>query len=634
MKKHKKTLAVLCAVLMVCGVQAQNRTYDGLNNNLLNPEWGATGQEQLYYGGVDYSDGIGEPSGDDRPNSRALSNHLFNQGPEEIINSPLELSDFVWSFGQFLDHDITIAPETEDETIMIQIPECDPFFDPLCEGDKVMPVHRSTAAPGTGQDVTAPRKAMNDLSAFIDGSNVYGSDEGRANWLRTFENGKLKVSAGNMLPYNTDNLEVDGQLAPGAPLMSMMDFSAANFVAGDRRANEQPSLICLHTLFVREHNRLCDEIIAENPAWPEEAVYQRARKIVGAQLQAITYNEFLPALGVEMDEYSGYDIDVNPGILNSFSTAAFRLGHTMVSENLVLLDETTGETEEIHLTDAFFNPDLVSQADLDPFFLGMAHNMQQSFDTKVVHSLRNFLFGPPGAGGMDLAAINIERGRERGVPAYNDLREAFGLERYTDFDQISDDATQVFNLSSIYDTVDDIDAWVGMLSEKKETGREVGELTMTVIAYQFEALRSGDRYFYKSDPTFTSEERTTISNTSLADIIIRNTNITSLQDNVFFFEPLPSVTTFIDSATNASALSAYPNPAKDYVQIQFEGQSNGNVSLELSSLTGQVIQQWSDNAEFGKNEINVDLGALENVGFYLLTVTTDDFRSVVKLSIQ
>jgi hypothetical protein len=112
MKKHFKNLAVLCTVLATLGAHAQNRSIDGRNNNLFHPEWGATGQTQLYVGGIDYADGIGAPIGADRPNSRELSNYLFNQTQEEVINSPMELSDFVWSFGQFLDHDITIVRYT------------------------------------------------------------------------------------------------------------------------------------------------------------------------------------------------------------------------------------------------------------------------------------------------------------------------------------------------------------------------------------------------------------------------------------------------------------------------------------------------------------------------------------------
>jgi len=180
MKKHTKTLAVLCAVLLSCVVHAQNRTFDGHSNNLFNPQWGSTGEIQLYYGGIDYADGMNAPGGADRPNSRELSNYLFDQAQEEIINSPMELSDFVWSFGQFLDHDITAVPESEEEAVMIQIPECDQYFDPFCEGNKVMPIHRNTAAPGTGTSTSNPRKAMNDITAFIDASNVYGSDQGRA----------------------------------------------------------------------------------------------------------------------------------------------------------------------------------------------------------------------------------------------------------------------------------------------------------------------------------------------------------------------------------------------------------------------------------------------------------------------
>lgn len=149
---------------------------------------------------------------------------------------------------------------------------------------------------------------VNDITSFIDGSAVYGSDSHRelslrvgtdSCYLKTSENGKL-------LPKNDDGLENAG--GDGSEF----------FVAGDIRANEQIGLVAMHTLFVREHNLLCDDIIATYPAADPEQQYQLARKIVGAEIQVITYKEFLPALlgpmAPDVDGYSGYNESVNPSI--------------------------------------------------------------------------------------------------------------------------------------------------------------------------------------------------------------------------------------------------------------------------------------------------------------------------------
>src|SRR5919202_4438537 len=111
------------------------------------------------------------------------------------------------------------------------------------------------------------------------------------------------------------------------------------FAAGDVRANENIELTSLHTLFVREHNRIADAISRANPGLDDETVYQMARARVIAEMQAITYNEWLPALlgPGALQPYRGYDPTVNPGIANEFSTAAFRLGHSLLGNGVQFL---------------------------------------------------------------------------------------------------------------------------------------------------------------------------------------------------------------------------------------------------------------------------------------------------------
>ena len=178
---------------------------------------------------------------------------------------------------------------------------------------------------------------------------MYGSDAERAAALRTFEGGQLKTSEGDLLPFNEDGLPNAG------------GTSADLFLAGDVRANEQVGLTAMHTLWVREHNRIAEQLASEQPKASDEQLYQRARAIVIAEMQAITYNEFLPALLGEdaISEYRGYDHRVNPGITNVFSTAAYRFGHSMLSSELLRLDNdgTIADEGNLALQDAFFRPD-------------------------------------------------------------------------------------------------------------------------------------------------------------------------------------------------------------------------------------------------------------------------------------
>src|SRR5262249_24075285 len=141
------------------------------------------------------------------------------------------------------------------------------------------------------------------------------------------------------------------------------------FAAGDVRANENIELLSLQTLFVREHNRIADAISGANPSLSDEAVYQAARAYVIGELQAITYNQWLPdLLGTgAMPKYAASDPGVTRGIANEFSTAAFRLGHSLLGNDVEFLDNNGQPVAPaVELSEAFFNPPLVSTNGVAP----------------------------------------------------------------------------------------------------------------------------------------------------------------------------------------------------------------------------------------------------------------------------
>ena len=321
---QKIILLVIGLFLISSPIFSQNiRSYDGSQNNLQNPQWGATHTPLQRLTTIAYADGYDSPGGMSRPNPRTISNALFAQ--DSLINDPLNLSDFVWVFGQFLDHDISLTGNGS-ELAMVPVPAGDPWFDPFGQGTALIFMSRSLPILGTGTDINNPRQHANEITTWLDASNVYGSDLTRANWLRTFQDGKMRVSTNNLLPFNTFTSNYTDPVDPNAPLMDdAVQNSNYHFVAGDPRANENPLLAAFHTLFVREHNRLCDEIIADNPTWTDEQIYQHARKIVGGLIQNVVYSEWLPAMGVELPTYSGYDSSINGSISNVFSAAAFRM---------------------------------------------------------------------------------------------------------------------------------------------------------------------------------------------------------------------------------------------------------------------------------------------------------------------
>lgn len=503
------------------------RTIDGFGNNIANPLWGSAEIPFLRLTLVDYADGIEEPSGEARPNPREISNEVSAQS-QPMFNRR-RATDFVWQWGQFLDHDLDETPAADpEENFDIEVPTGDTLFDPQGTGDVIIPLNRSAYI----EDDNGVRHQLNAITAYIDASNVYGSDQERADALRLNDgSGKLRTSEsdkGPMLPFNDTGLENAG--GPNPQLL----------VAGDVRANEQVGLISMHTLFVREHNYWAEAIARRDGTLEGDDIYEMARVIVGAEMQAITYREFLPVLlgPHPLPPYRGYNPTTNSGIANVFATAAYRFGHSMLNEQLLRLERNGDEIREGHiaLADAFFSPDEVIEIGIEPYLRGLSAQPAQEVDTRVVDAVRNFLFGPPGAGGFDLASLNIQRGRDHGLPGYNEVRDNFGLPRVEDWDDFAAVEPGIVPvLEQLYGDVELMDPWVGMLAERHVNGGMVGETLSELLRHQFTRLRDGDRFWYQS---YLSEDlQRLIERQQLSDIIQRNTRIgREIPDNVFLLE--------------------------------------------------------------------------------------------------
>ncbi|MDP7015767.1 MAG: peroxidase family protein [Pirellulaceae bacterium] len=497
------------------------RAIDAAGNNVENEEWGSVEEALLRWTTPDFADGVAEPAGEDRPSARLISNEVAAQ-TESVLNES-GLTDLAWLWGQFVDHDIDLTTAAEPiESLPIEVPTGDPIFDPEATGEEVIDFDRSVFIEGAGVDT--PRLQYNEITSYLDGSVVYGSAEERAAALREFEGGRLLTSAGDLPPFNETGLDNAG------------GTSDTLFLAGDIRANENAALSAMHTIWVREHNRIADELAERHPDWTDEQLYQAARRIVTAEIQAITFNEFLPALLGEgaIAGYTGYDPQVNAGIANIFSTAAYRFGHSMLSSELPRINEAGEVADEgnLALRDAFFAPDELISNGVDSLLRGAASHQAQEIDSLVVDDVRNFLFGPPGSGGFDLASLNIQRGRDHGLPDYNQARVELGLDPVESFSDITSDADLAARLEELYGDVDNIDVWVGGLAEDHAPGSNLGELFTTVIARQFENLRDGDRFWYQN--TLSGRQLAQIEHTTLADVISRNTGVADLQENVFF----------------------------------------------------------------------------------------------------
>jgi hypothetical protein len=511
------------------------RTFDGTFNNIQHPNWGSAGVPLTRLTHSAYADGMSEPNGKSRPNPRVISNEIFDQDGIEI-GDPFNLNDLCWSFGQFIDHDLGLTSGT-NEMFSVTVPQGDLWFDPYNIGTAIIPMSRGKYYEGSGLFPNNPREQINEITAFIDGSGIYGSSQEHADWLRTFEGGKLKTSEGNLLPYNTIDGQYNSAVDPAAPEMdNATRLEDKLFVSGDIRANENPFLLAFHTLFMREHNRIVEIKGFEHPDWDDETLYQYARKIVGGEIQNILFEEWLPNLGYELPTYTGYNPNLNPSVSNEFTGAAFRLGHTLLNSTLIrMTPEGDLMEKQLKLREGFFTPSALRESNgIEPFLQGMITQQQQSLDTKVIDDVRNFLFGVPGQGGLDLVALNIQRGRERGLPDYNTIREGLGMAPIESFDEINgDNFFQTMALTLLYRDVNNIDPWVGMLSEAKLPNTILGPTIYHIFDKTFTALRDGDRFYFENDPVLSPKDKDYIRNMTLQKIILFNTNLEKVPENVF-----------------------------------------------------------------------------------------------------
>ena len=491
----------------------ESRSVTGIGNNKKNTGLGVAGSTFKRVTTVNYADGVSAPV--NKTNPRHISNVVFDQ-TESRPNSK-NATDYLWIWGQFIDHDIALT-ETTSEPLHITVPSGDPVFPP-----GIIPLSRSEYEGG----VSTARQQINSQSSFLDGTNVYGAEVDRATRIRAMDGtGRLRTSGDNLLPKNTT-------LLPNVPNNS----DSLYYLAGDIRANETLTLLAMHTVFMREHNRLADQIRSANTHLTGDQVYQAARRYNIALMQHITYNEFLPLLlGADViSKYTGYNSSADPCILNSFATALYRLGHSMVSSKILRLDSNNKSIAlgPTLLRDTYFRPDrLLEGGGIEPLLRGAAQQVCQEIDAKTVGELRNFLFGNPGSGGLDLAALNIQRGRDHGLPSYNQARMDLGLQAKSSYNQITSDSDLKSKLVSVYSNINEIDLWVGALAEDHVEGAMVGELIQRACKLQFEALRDGDRFWYEA--IFAGDILAEIKATTLSDVIKRNTTINNeLPANVF-----------------------------------------------------------------------------------------------------
>lgn len=540
------------------------RQTNGACNNDRRRDWGAAGTAMGRLLAPVYVDGVWAPRvldslGQPLPSARDISRRLF----PDVDRPHSHLNVMVMQFGQFIAHDVTQSASIVDDRgnpisccsaddaqpmpshfacMAIPVAKDDEFYGRF--GKRCINFVRSALAPNPecrfnyGQQISK-------VTHFLDGSVIYGSDEHTERGIREQVGGRLRMFH-----------DFHRQLLPLAQPGDAPDECAkserpdnACFVTGDVRTNQIISLTTLHLIFAREHNRVATILSAMNPTWSDELAFRETKRIVVAELQLIAYREWLPliigsetmrrfALNVQSDGYSrDYNPYVNPSVTSEFTTSAFRFGHSTVPGKFRM--QQHGQLSEIiDIPDVMFHPNRLRHFHFyDEMVRTLLDQPMQEVDSSVTKGLSRNLFRGGNPFGLDLVAINVQRGRDHGIRPYNDYLEVSGAKRVTHFGAFGPETGH--KLAHVYATPDDIDLWVGGLMEQSRGDALVGPTFADIIADQFYRLRSGDRYFFEHGPqinpgAFSEAQLAEIRKTSLARLICDNADrIESVQRNAF-----------------------------------------------------------------------------------------------------
>lgn len=501
------------------------RTADGTCNNLRYPLRGAAITRFGRLLDSNYDNDLSLPRGwiKPLPSPRVLTHDLLSSRTREL-REDFNFTLMLMQIGQFLDHDIDIAPVTPSRESFERGVSCDetcentsPCFPiPVPKNDSrirnrdCLPFTRSSAVCGTGASsllvgrAAYRREQINQITSYVDASHIYGSSQTQTDLVRDKTIGKGMLLRGQQsspghyhLPFDTAS-SVDCDQGRNAGRSQC-------FLAGDVRVNEQVGLTTMHTIWFREHNRVAELLSELNPHWDEETLYQETKLIVTAEWQHIVFTEYIPKiLGSEeylSIPYEDYDETVDASILNSFATAAFRFGHSQIMPMLLRLNETWQPTQYGHLSlrHAFFAPHrIIEEGGIDPLLRGLMVEQakERASDQALAGEITEHLFEQANNIALDLGALNIQRGRDHGLPSYNRWREYCGLTVANDFADLAGDISRKEvrdKLEQIYGNVDDIDLFVGGILEDLLPGSRLGQTFACIIKTQFQRLRDGDR---------------------------------------------------------------------------------------------------------------------------------------------
>uniref|UniRef100_A0A671WWH9 Eosinophil peroxidase n=1 Tax=Sparus aurata TaxID=8175 RepID=A0A671WWH9_SPAAU len=549
------------------------RSFTGECNNRKHPRWGAANIPYSRWLPPEYEDSWGTPRGWDPEHTyhNATLPPVRVEQQHSLILCPVSCwSPNTLSWGQWIDHDVVQTPQSPSTAAFRTGADCThtcsrdtpcfpiqiPLSDPRNGIQSCMPFFRSAPSCVAGVLSHRRREQLNAITSFVDASMVYGSSASLASALRNLSSplGSMAINSQHSdqeLAHMPFLPRLQAHLDPCGPRNSTtsrasdrskrQENTTSCFQAGDSRANEHLGMIALHTLFLREHNRLVKELQRLNPHWSPDTLYQEARKIMGAIHQILTWEHYLPrvigegAMSHLMPPYKGYDPEQDSTIANVFATAAFRFAHVTVQPVVSRLGPgyaTNPQHPPLPLHHSLFASwRVVQEGGIDPVLRGLLLSPAklQTPGQMMVEELRERLFQAQGGMPLDLGALNLQRGRDHGLPGYGSWRRFCSLSvpnTTSELAEILSNFTLAHKFQLLYGTPHNIDVWVGAISEPALPGGRVGPLLSCLLARQFRALRDGDRFWWEREGVFTSLQRRHLHGISLSRIICDNSHIT------------------------------------------------------------------------------------------------------------
>ncbi|CAG8440194.1 7816_t:CDS:10 [Funneliformis mosseae] len=531
------------------------------------------------------------------PLPRCVSNKLMSMqlNEEDMFNLPLlekfkskrDISHILTFWGFFMKMDISSGPDYGvNYPTGVYIPQDDTsYFSSYKNGPKPINFTFTTKSlPFNRSDPKGGYTGINEATSFVDASTIYGNNDTDLQRIRDYGNyGKMRLEIDNSTP--------DGEL--GYPYVD----ANGRFILGYGAVFRNVFTDLFHVILLREHNRLCDELFAiHGNGWGDEQYFQEARRWVIAFIQRITYFEYLGiALGAPLPKYEKYNPNLKPEINTFFATVTYRYGGKPL---------TTLSLNDVQA------PGLLKTFGIPSIVLSLALQRQEEVDIYMSDFMRSYVHRSVEQ--MDVAS------RDRGIPLYNDAREAFGLTRKSSWAEISSDPDVQKRLEDTYGTVDRVEALMGGLAEDHINGGNYGELFHKSFSEQWKVMRDSDRFWYENeDAGFSKEDIAKIQNTTLLDILIRNSPKSSLYpQNLWSVQPPNSLkmnednSTYKDSTTLSDGyMLKWKIEGSDITFLITLGSTNSWFGIGFNprdnAMLGTDMMIFQNQKKEGSNEITV-----------------------------